>query len=80
MDTDNMDQAERKQHYMGVGMAIGMSIFVPTGIVLALGTDNPGLLGIGPALGISIGIAIGESLFQRNENQANDKEPQDEGN
>jgi hypothetical protein len=65
---------------MRVGMAIGMATFAPAGIALALTTENPGLLGIGPAMGIGFGIAIGESLFQRNENRENSEESQDESN
>lgn len=51
---------------MGLGMALGMAMFAPLGIVLSLVTDNPGLIGVGPAIGISIGVAIGEHLYKRN--------------
>jgi hypothetical protein len=80
MNLDNMDRAERKRYYMRVGMAIGMATFAPAGIALALMVKNPGLLGIGPAMGIGFGIAIGVSIFQRNENRANRTDSQDESN
>jgi len=50
---------------MGLGMAIGMIIFAPLGIILAIATDTPGLLGIGPAMGVGVGVALGEGLYQR---------------
>ena len=66
MSQQTNDPTKLKEHYMGQGMAIGMAMFAPLGIVLSIVTDNPGLLGIGPALGVSIGIAIGEYLYKRN--------------
>jgi hypothetical protein len=65
MSKDTNDPTKQKQHYMGLGMAIGMAMFAPLGIVLSIVTDNPGLLGIGPAVGVSIGVAIGEHLHKR---------------
>jgi hypothetical protein len=46
-------------------MAIGLPIFGLLGIALCLATDTPGLLGVGPAIGLAMGIAIGEGLYQR---------------
>jgi hypothetical protein len=56
--------AERER-YLGIGMAIGLPIFGLLGIALCLATDTPGLLGVGPAIGLAMGIAIGEGLYQR---------------
>lgn len=46
-----------KQYPKGTFIALGMLCFVPVGIALAIGTNNPGLIGIGPALGLPIGLA-----------------------
>ncbi len=54
-----------KEHYMGIGMAIGVALFASLGIVLSIVTDSPGLIGIGPGMGVAAGIAIGEGLYQR---------------
>ena len=63
---DNREgQSKEKSHYLGMGMAIGMIIFAPLGIILAIATDTPGLLGIGPAMGVGVGIALGEGLYRR---------------
>ena len=58
-------QAKEKDHYVGLGMAIGMIAFAPLGIVLAIATGTFGLLGIGPAMGVAVGVALGEGLYQR---------------
>ncbi len=59
------NQAKEKDHYLGLGMAIGMIAFAPLGVVLAIATDTLGLLGIGPAMGVAVGIALGEGFYRR---------------
>jgi hypothetical protein len=54
-----------RDRYIGIGMLIGMPIFALAGFILCLATDNPGLLGVGPAVGLAMGIAIGEGLYHR---------------
>ena len=49
-------------HFVGMWMGIGIAIFTGVGVPIAFATGNPGLLGIGPALGISIGLAIGSGI------------------
>jgi hypothetical protein len=66
MSQKTNDPTKLKEHYMGLGMALGMAMFVPLGIVISLVTKNPGLLGIGPGVGVSFGVAIGEHLYKRN--------------
>ena len=56
---------EQKQHYLGKGMGIGLALFIPFGVALWLVLDNPGMLGLGPALGVSIGIALGEAMYKK---------------
>lgn len=46
-------------------IGIGMALFAGLGVVLATTTDNPGLIGIGPAIGVGFGAAIGSSLERR---------------
>ena len=41
-------------YYLGICIAL----FSPMGIVLWLALDNPGFLGIGPALGVAIGVSL----------------------
>ncbi len=43
-------------------MGIGIAIFSGIGIPLSIATGNPGLIGIGPALGVAFGLAIGSSI------------------
>jgi hypothetical protein len=60
-----MDENEKKYtegHFIGMWMGIGIALFAGIGIPLTLITDNPGLIGIGPALGVGFGLAIGQSI------------------
>jgi hypothetical protein len=54
------------------GMGIGMILFTPFGIALWLTTGNPGLLGVGPAVGIPVGLSIGEAMYKRHIEQDKD--------
>ena len=55
-------------------MAIGMPIFALAGFIVCIATDNPGLIGVGPAVGLAMGIAIGEGLYQRSrQNEADER-------
>jgi len=49
-------------HFVGMWMGIGTAIFSGVGIALSTTTGNSGLIGIGPALGIGFGLAIGQSI------------------
>ena len=49
-------------HFLGMWMAIGIVIFSGLGIPLSIVTGNPGLMGIGPALGVAIGLSIGQAV------------------
>ena len=49
-------------HFLGVWMGICMAIFSGFGIPLSIITENPGFIGIGPALGVAVGLAIGQSI------------------
>jgi hypothetical protein len=51
-----------KGHFIGLWMSIGIAIFSGVGIPRSIATDIPGLAGIGPALGVSIELAIGSSM------------------
>ena len=63
-----------RDRYIGAGMMIGMLIFAPAGFILWIATDNPGLMGVGPAIGLSIGLAIGDGLYQRSrQNEADER-------
>lgn len=43
-------------------IGIGIALFAGVGVVFATATDNPGLIGIGPALGVAVGAGIGTGL------------------
>jgi Na+-driven multidrug efflux pump len=62
-----MTRNAERERYMAIGLAIGMPSFALIGFALCLVTDNLGLLGVWPAMGLAMGIAIGEGLYQRNQ-------------
>jgi len=41
-------------HFVGMWMGIGVAIFSGLGIPLSIATGNPGLIGIGPAIGVAL--------------------------
>ena len=43
-------------------MGIGIAVFSGLGIPLSIITENYAFIGIGPALGVSFGLAIGSSI------------------
>ncbi len=49
-------------HFVGKWMGIGIVIFSGFGIPLSIVSGNLGLIGIGPALGLVFGLAIGSSI------------------
>jgi len=49
-------------HFIGIWMAIGIAIFSGFGVPLFIITENPGLIGIGPALGVTFGLSIGQAI------------------
>jgi hypothetical protein len=60
MKNDNKKYPEG--HFLRMWMGIGIAIFSGIGIPLSISTDNPGLIGIGPAIGVGFGLAIGQSI------------------
>ena len=60
-----MTHNEQRDRYITIGLAIGMPSFAFIGFILCIATDSPGFLGLAPAIGQAIGIAIGEGLYRR---------------
>lgn len=58
--------AEKKKysegHFVGMWIGIGIAIFTGVGVPLSFATGNPGLLGLGPAIGVAFGVAIGSGI------------------
>lgn len=65
------DQTLEKDHYIGVGLAIGMPICMPLGVALFVITGNPGLMGAVVGFSVAVSLAIGENLAQRNARHQN---------
>lgn len=48
---------QTKKYPKGTFIVLGMLMGIPISVALAIGTKTPGLIGIGPALGLPIGMA-----------------------
>jgi hypothetical protein len=59
------DLESLKRETMGKGMAIGMVLFMPFGLIISILTDNSAFIGVGLPLGVAVGVAIGKSLYER---------------
>lgn len=60
MEKKNQEYPEG--HFIGLWMGIGITIFSGIGVPLSLVLKIPGLIGIGPAIGVAFGLAIGQSI------------------
>jgi hypothetical protein len=56
-------------HFVGMWMGIGIAIFSGLGIPLSIVTENPGFIGMGPALGVAVGLAIGQSIENKHKQE-----------
>jgi hypothetical protein len=59
---NNIEKKYPEGHFVGMWMGIGIAIFSGFGIPLSIATGNSAFIGIGPALGIAFGLAIGQSI------------------
>ena len=49
-------------HFVGMWMGIGIAIFSGVGVPLSIALKIPGLIGIGPAIGVAFGLSLGQSI------------------
>jgi len=66
---ENKENIYPEGHFLGLWMGIGAAIFSLIGIPLCIVTDNPGFIGIGPAIGISFGLAIGQAIENKHKQE-----------
>jgi len=61
----NLNDKEKKYvegHFVGMWIGLCIAIFSGFGIPLSIITENPGFIGIGPAIGVAVGVAIGQTI------------------
>lgn len=56
-------------HFVGMWMGIGISIFTGIGFPLSVALKIPGLIGIGPAIGVAFGLALGQSIESKHKKE-----------
>lgn len=62
MEEEEKNKTYPEGHFVGMWMGIGIAIFTGFGIPLSFATGNPGLIGVGPAIGVAFGLALGQSI------------------
>ncbi len=62
---ENKKKTYPEGYFVKKWMGLGMAIFAGLGVPLSLISDNESLVGIGPALGMSVGIAVGASIEEK---------------
>ena len=68
-----------KGHWMGIGIAIGLPIAVAMFFIVDLLTGESGsMIALGPAIGVSMGVAIGAGLEKRYEGRIREPTPREE--
>lgn len=63
------DKKYPEGYFVGKWMGIITVIFSGLGIPLSLVTENPGFIGVGPAIGVSLGLAIGQSIEDKHKKE-----------
>ena len=56
------DKKHPEGHYVGMWIGIGMAMFAGLGVPLSIALESPGLIGIGPAIGVGFGAVIGQAI------------------
>jgi hypothetical protein len=70
MDSDPQNNKKYPEgHFVGQWMAIGIAIFSGLGIPLSIATGNNAFIGLGPAIGIAMGISIGQSIENKHKKE-----------
>lgn len=59
---NNKDKTYPEGHFVGLWIGIFITIFSGFGIPLSIITENFGFIGLGPALGVACGVAVGQSI------------------
>jgi hypothetical protein len=65
MSSRGNGEAGLRQECQRRGLAYGMTIFIPLGVVLGLATGHHALTGAGVALALSLGVVFGDHLYRR---------------
>ena len=56
-------------HFVGMWMGIGIAIFTGIGVPLSVALKIPGLIGMGPAIGVAFGLALGQSIESKHKKE-----------
>ena len=60
--SDEKSKKYPEGHFTGMWMGIGIAIFTGVGVPLSIATENMGLMGAGPALGVAFGLSVGQGI------------------
>ncbi|WP_340113691.1 hypothetical protein [Maribellus mangrovi] len=63
------DKKYPKGYFLNLWMGICIAVFSGVGIPIAIISKNFAFIGIGPAIGVSVGIAIGQGIENKQEKE-----------
>ena len=63
------DKTYPEGHFLGMWMGIGIAFFAGVGVPLSIIFGIPGLIGIGPAIGVAFGLSIGQYIESKDPQQ-----------
>ncbi|MBN2777214.1 MAG: hypothetical protein JXR36_06215 [Bacteroidales bacterium] len=61
----NEEKKYPEGHFKGICMTLGFLIFAGAGIPLSIVTKNMSIIGIGSAVGVLLGMVVGESVEKK---------------
>jgi len=67
--TEENDKKYPKGYFLNLWMGMCIAIFSGIGIPIAIISENFAFIGIGPAIGVSIGLAIGQGIENKHEKE-----------
>jgi hypothetical protein len=63
------DERYPEGHFVGMWIGLGIATFCGVGVPLAIVTKSFGLIGLGPAVGVAFGVAVGGAIEDKHRRQ-----------
>ncbi|MBT8209662.1 MAG: hypothetical protein KJP14_03965 [Eudoraea sp.] len=68
-DLNNKNKQYPEGHFLGLWMGIGIALFSGLGVVISAVMENYAFIGMGPAIGVAVGLPIGQAIENKHKEQ-----------